>query len=343
MKRSWVEVSLSRLRHNVAVVSRLACGRPIVAVVKANAYGHGLAGTVQALWSSGVRSFAVAELEEAGEVRQLLPEASILVLGGCDSGLEPDFRALGLTAALFQEQVPRGVPVEIELETGMGRLGLPEIRLSAMAETLGTQLRGIYSTLACSDQDRDFTSAQIGRFKAATARFPVRRHLANSAGLGFAEALLDAVRPGLALYGISAGDAASELQPALRWKARILAVNQLPVGATVGYGATWRASRPSRIAVIAAGYADGYSRRLSNSGMVLTAKGSASVVGRISMDLSAVDITDLPDVEVGSEVTLLEREHGSPISATALARQLGTIPYEVLTAIGPRVPRLFVE
>ncbi len=343
MRRSWVEISLPCLRHNVEVVCRLAGGRPVIAVVKANAYGHGLSRMVQALWNSGVRAFAVAELEEAGEVRQLLPDAEILVLGGCEPGDESEFRALRLTAALFRDEVPRGVDVEVELETGMGRLGVPAAVLPQLADRLGPRLKGIFSTFACSDQDPDFTRSQIRRFEDATAAIAVRKHLANSAGLRYREALLDAVRPGLALYGIGTCPELSALQPVLTWKARVLAVNQLPTGATVGYGATWMAPRPTRLAVIGVGYADGYSRGLSSRGQVLTRCGFAPVVGRVSMDLTAVDVTDLPCVSPGDEVTLLDRRPDSPISAQGLAAQLNTIPYEILTAIGPRVSRVYIE
>jgi alanine racemase len=343
MRRSWVEISLSRLRHNVGIVSRLTGGRPIIAVVKANAYGHGLSRMAQALWQCGVRDFAVAELEEAGEIRQLLPEAQILVLGGCEPGDESEFRALRLTAALFRDEIPPGVEVEIELETGMGRLGVPEAALPQLARRLGPCLKGVFSTLACSDQDPEFTQAQIRRFEAATAGMAVRRHLANSAGLKYPSALLDAVRPGLALYGIGNGPELAGLQPILTWKARVLAVNRLPAGATVGYGATWVAARASRLAVIGVGYADGYSRALSGRGQVLTHCGYAPVVGRVSMDLTVVDVTELPCIHPGDEVTLLDQASDSPISALGLAGQLNTIPYEVLTAIGSRVSRVYIE
>lgn len=343
MRRSWVEISLSRLRHNVGIVSRLAGGRAIIAVVKANAYGHGLARMAQALWHCGVRGFAVAELGEAAEIRQLLPEAEILVLGGCEPGDEPEFRALRLTAALFRDEIPPAVDVEIEVETGMGRLGVPEAVLPRLVQGLGPRLKGVFSTLACSDRDPDFTRTQIRRFEAATAGMAVRRHLANSGGLKFPEALLDAVRPGLALYGIGNGPELAGLQPILTWKARVLAVNQLPAGATVGYGATWVAARATRLAVLGVGYADGFPRALSSLGKVMTRCGWAPVAGRVSMDLTAVDVTDLPCIYPGDEVTLLDPAPDSPISAMGLARQLDTIPYEVLTAIGPRVSRVYIE
>lgn len=343
MRRSWAEISVSRLRSNLTVIQQLAAGRPVIAVVKANAYGHGLGRVAEVLWKSGVRRFAVAELEEGAELRQFLPEAEILVLGGCDPGDASEFRALRLTAALFREEIPPGVRVELEVETGMGRLGLPRHRIRTLAERLGRQVAGVFSTLACSDSDPEFTALQVDRFRQATEGIPVLRHLANSAALTHPAALMDAVRPGLALYGIATVPSLADLQPVMTWKARVIAVNELPVGATVGYGAAWRADRTSRIAVIGVGYADGYRRGLSCGASVGTVHGTAAVVGRISMDLTAIDVTDLPAIQPGAEVTLLDADPGSPRSAAELARRLGTIPYDILATVGPRVLRVYRE
>jgi alanine racemase len=225
----------------------------------------------------------------------------------------------------------------------MGRLGLPCDRIRPLAEQLDRQVTGIFSTLACSDSDPEFTALQIDRFRQAGDGIPVLRHLANSAALTCSGALMDAVRPGLALYGIATVPGLADLQPVMTWKARVIAVNELPVGATVGYGATWRADRASRIGVIGVGYADGYRRDLSRGASVGTAHGAAPVVGRISMDLTAIDVTDLPAIQPGAEVTLLDADAGSPRSAAGLARRLGTIPYDILATVGPRVLRIYRE
>lgn len=344
MRRCWAEVSLSRVKHNLEVIRRLAGGREVVAVVKANAYGHGMEQVSRCLWGSGVRRFAVADLGEACRLRKTLHEASILVFGGCGEGEEEEFRSLNLIAALFDDRIPGGVDVEIEVETGMGRLGLPVERVQAVARAVGAaHLRGVYSTLSSSDCDPDWTRQQVERFNESTAGLAVPRHLSNSAGLQYPQARFDAVRPGLALYGIANSPALIELHPALRWKARVVSVNLLPKGSRVGYGGSWVAPRPSRIAILGVGYGDGYSRRLSGQGEVLTESGFAPLVGRVSMDLTAVDVTDHAQVEVGSMVTLLDWDPASPISAAGLAGRLETIPYEVLTSIGSRVERVFVE
>lgn len=342
MRRSWVEVSLSRLEHNHGVVSRLAEGRPIIGVVKADAYGHGLEPIVTRLLECGVRSFGVADLNEARALRSHTADAEIIVFGGCDEGDVSEFIAHRLTASLFREdRIPPTIPVEIEIETGMGRLGIPLERLRSVIGRLNARVTGVFSTLSCADCDREFTLAQIDRFRKATDGLGLRRHLANSAALGISQAGFDAVRPGLALYGIAASPALAELKPILRWKSAVMSVNTHPKGASIGYGASFQTSRPSRIGIIGVGYADGYRRGLSNLGLVQTAEGFAPVVGRISMDLTAIDLTDLPGVAPGSEVTLLDWAPGSPISAAALADLLGTIPYEILTTIGSRVERVY--
>jgi alanine racemase len=344
MTRSWVEVSPSRLVHNVSVVRKTAPNVPLIGVVKANAYGHGVRRAAACLHELGVRAFAVADLEEARELRLCLPDAEILVFGGCDLSEAAEFRARNLTAALFREDVvPSGVRVEIKVDSGMGRLGVAPDRVGPLARRLGPELAGVFSTLACADSDPEITLRQIQRFGGATAGLRVRRHLANSAGLGFPEAHLDAVRIGLALYGISNSEATAPVLPILKWKARVLAVNMLAGGRTVGYCASHTTRRDSRIAVVGVGYADGYSRLLSNRGQVLTVDGPAPVVGRVSMDLITVDATECPRVKPGSEVVLLDDDPRSPLCAAALARDLGTIPYEVLTSIGPRVHRVYTD
>ncbi len=344
MRRSWVEISLSRLEHNHAVISRLVEGRPIIGVVKADAYGHGLEPVVSRLLKCGVRTFGVADLNEARTLRSHAADAEIIVFGGCCETDLSEFTAHRLTASLFQKDwIPPKIRVEIEIETGMGRLGIPHEHLRSVVERLNGRATGVFSTLSCADCDREFTWAQIDRFRRATEGLGLRRHLANSAALDIPAAGFDAVRPGLALYGIANSPALAELEPILRWKSTVMAINAHPTGAHIGYGASFRTSRPSRIGIIGVGYADGYRRDLSNQACVGTREGFAPVVGRVSMDLTAIDLTELPGIGPGSEVTLLDWDPKSPISAAALADLLGTIPYEILTVIGSRVERVYQE
>jgi len=344
MSRTWVEISLSRLKHNLGCIRELSQDSPVIAVVKANAYGHGVRRVAETLWSQGVRSFGVAELGEARELRLHLPEADILVFGGCNPGEELEFERCRLTAAVYSDAIPPSpIGVELKLETGMGRLGLSPDALPALIGELGERVRGIYTTLSSADFDPVATRAQISRFEAATAGLGVRRHLSNSAGLAYPEARFDAVRPGLALYGIANAEPLKKLLPILTWKARVLAVNQVPAGAAIGYGGTFVTSRASRIAVLGVGYADGYSRRWSGLGKVGLRGGFAPVVGRVSMDLISVDVTDLDETLAGDTAVLVDSDPDSPISVAALARTIGTIPYEILTTIGRRVERVYVD
>ena len=338
-----MEISLSRLRHNAAAVRRLVAPRDVVAVVKAQAYGHGIDGVVGALWGEGIRRFAVADLPEARQVRSRLPEAAILVFGGCWQDQEDEFRRLRLSAAVFRDDlIPRGISVHLKIETGMGRFGLGADSTRRLARALGTQVEGFFTTMASADKDREATLTQLERFLDTVDGLPGSRHVANSACLGIPETWLDAVRPGLALYGLSSCPIPLDLKPVLTWKARILCINELPAGKGVGYAGRFVTSRPSRIGILGVGYADGYRRAFSDRTFVRTSAGPAPVVGAVSMDLTAIDVTELPEVRSDEEVTILEAEAASQVSVYRLAEAAETIPYEVLTAIGPRVERTYL-
>ena len=345
MTRSWVEVSLSRIKANAAAVRRIIGDRrEIIAVVKADAYGHGAPPVAEALRACGVTSFATATLAEALELREVVLDSRILVMMGCSEGEERAFRGSSLTASVFQPgKLPTGVSVELKIDSGMGRMGIPLDKARPAIEAAGEQLVGVFSHFASAESDEEFSRRQLAAFLEQVEGVKCRRHMANSAGLRYPEALLDAVRPGLALYGIPPCPEVSGLQPALAWKTKILDVRALQPGDTVGYGRTFTVSRPSRIAVLPVGYADGYKRRLSNVGQVKIDGRLAPVVGNISMDFTTVDVTDLPDVAPGDVATLIEADLKSPISAAAMARLLGTVPYEVLTSIGARVHHVYPD
>ncbi len=345
MKRSWVEVSLTKLQHNHSVIRQLIPSQTeVIAVVKADAYGHGMAKIASRLWSCGVRSFGVADVREGVELRRVLPDVEITVFGGCDPGSEEVFVSSDLTAAVFDDRtLPTDLKVQVKIDTGMGRLGVPWERAEEMIGQYPGLITGVYSTFSSSDLSREATHKQLLRFNEITSKLGIRRHISNSAGLQYSEAHLDAVRPGLALYGIALCPALAALRPVLRWKARILTINELPAGATIGYGRNFTTNRPGRIGVLPVGYADGYRRLLSNCGRVMTASGLAPVVGNVSMDLTTIDLTDLQEVRAGDDVILLDDDPGSELSAVQLAASLGTIPYEILTLIGPRVERVYLE
>jgi alanine racemase len=344
MKSSWVEVSRSRLQENVAAIqNHLSPSTGIIAVVKANAYGHGVQHVSKGLTDCGIHDFTVATLEEGIELRKLVPKAKILVLHGCLKGEEQTFREHDLTAALFSHRTPpEDVKVEVKIDTGMTRLGIPWQEAKALVPGLTAQITGLFSHFASSDQDPDFTRLQLKRFQEATSDLPYPRHISNSAGLQFPEAQLDAVRLGLILYGISPCPALDFVRPILQWKTRTLTIRQVPKGEPIGYYGKFVTRRDSLIGVLPIGYADGYNRLLSNRSQVRIRGELVPVLGQISMDLISIDLTDIPDPTVGEEVLLLEDEPDSPISATAWAKALDTSPYEVFTSIGTRVERVAV-
>ena len=345
MKHSWVEVSRSRLQENVAAIrNHLSPSTRIIAVVKADAYGHGVQEVSRSLVDLGIGDFTVATLEEAVELRKYVPSGEILVLDGCLKGEEKTFRKHDLTASLFDRRtLPDDMKVEVKIDTGMTRLGIPWKEARALVAGLTSQVRGLFSHFACSEQDPDFTRLQLERFQEATSGLPYPRHISNSAGLQFPEAQLDAVRLGLMLYGISLCPSLDFVSPILRWKTRTLTIQHVPQGQSIGYCGTFTTQRDSLVGVLPVGYADGYNRLLSNRGQVRIRGQLVPVLGRVSMDLISVDLTDISDPAAGEEVVLLEDSPDSPIAATAWARTLGTNPYEVLTSIGNRVERVVGE
>ena len=343
--RSWVEISASSLKHNLKVIrSRLRKGTAIMPVVKANAYGHGLLQVAGILRQEGISRFAVAQPAEGLELRQALAESEILVFGGCQENEGRDFIEHRLTATIHDTRpVHPDLAVEVKIDTGMTRIGIPWEEAAAFLRSTPARLQGVYSHFARADADADFSRLQMERFLRATHNIPQRRHIANSAGLRFPEAHLDLVRVGLALYGVAPCPGFEDLRPALTWKSRLMAVRRVKAGQWVGYGTSFRSPRESVIGVLPVGYADGYRRVLSNQADVLARGHPARVVGSVSMDLTCIDLTDIEGMQPGTEVELLSADPDSPLSCGALARLADTIPYEILTGIGPRVERRYVD
>lgn len=378
------EVNLQALRHNLRVVKRHAGGACVWAVLKADAYGHGAPAVARTLERAQVDGFCVALLEEAIELREAGIVAPILVMGGhygtahdevVARGLVPvvhDAGQLAAFARLVRTGVaPSPVDVHLKIDTGMARLGVTMRDLPALAGKLAgmpeVRVVGLMTHLACADAPTDEeTTEQMARFDEATAllaRHGVRcevRHAANSAALLRAQARLDAVRPGLALFGVSprtvAGPLTSELRPVMRVRTEIVAIRDVEAGAPVGYGATWRAPRPSRIATVPLGYADGLSRQLGGAnqgsaprpgGEVLVRGRRAPIVGAVSMDMTMIDVTGIDGADLRDEVVVLGAQEGplgrDAVGADEIAAHAGTIPWEVLTGISRRVPRFYRE
>jgi alanine racemase len=364
--RSHAEISRKALAGNYrSIRNAVGDGVEIVAVVKADAYGHGALGVAQTLETEGARWFAVTSIEEGVELRRGGVRGRILVLADFPRAELDAVAEFHLTLMLHsvdelaeldrwarrREICPR---FHLKLDSGMGRLGLAEARVQDVAALLARcphlRLEGLATHFASAE---DFTSGQtdeqLERFRrlADTLR-PDLVHVANSAALAYRrETWTSMVRPGLALYGYlmpARGrqvPPAFEVAPALSWKARLLAVKDVPAGAPLGYNAAFRAERPMRIGVLGAGYADGLDRRLSNGGVVLAAGRRVAIVGLVSMDVSLVDLTASPEVSPGDYLTLLGRDGAESLWADEVARRCGTIPYEILCRIGKRVWRVY--
>ncbi len=342
--RSWVETSVPNLKNNLKVIrSRLRNGTAILPVVKANAYGHGLLQIARLLRQEGISRFAVAQPGEGLELRQAFAESEILVFGGWQENEVETFIEHRLTATIHDTRpVPPDLAVEVKIDTGMTRIGIPWEKAAAFLRSTPAPLQGVYSHFARADADADFSRLQVERFLKATSDISQRRHIANSAGLRFPEAHLDLVRVGLALYGVAPCPGFEDLRPVLRWKSRLLAVRQVKAGQWVGYGTSFQSRRESVIGVVPVGYADGYPRSLANRADVLVHSRLARVVGSVTMDLICVDVTDIEGVQPGTEVELLSGDPNSCLSCAALADLDNTIPYEILTGIGARVERRYV-
>ena len=371
------EVNLEALRHNLRVVQRHAAGAKVWAVLKADGYGHGAPAVARTLERAGADGFCVALLEEAIELREAGIRKSILVMGGFYADSHHEVVSRGLVPVVFdKEQIDgfarlvRGgyvdgpIDVHLKVDTGMARLGVPMNKVAALAAHLAStpeiRVAGLMTHLACADAPTtDETNEQMLRFDEATALLarhgvrPKMRHAANSAALGRGQARLDAVRPGIALFGTaprSVGDDApllQDLRQVIRVRTEIVDVRDVETGAAVGYSALWRAPRPSRVATIPMGYADGLSRQLSNKGHVLVRGRRAPIIGAVSMDMSMIDVTDLPGVALRDEAVILGAQDGAlgkdAILADEVAGHMGTIAWEVLTQISRRVPRFYRE
>jgi alanine racemase len=364
------EVDLDALRRNVAAVRNVAPSAEILAVVKANAYGHGAAVIARALEEERVGMLGVALIEEAIELRNAGIRAPILVLGGSYEGGYDLLVAHQLTPTIFRPEHAQGfaqaarraerpVDVHLKVDSGMGRIGVLPEELDSFLDLLVSfpeiRVDGLLSHFASADlENREFTQAQVRCFKDAHARMRARglrprwRHLSNSAGVIDLPEVRDGlelnmVRPGIMLYGLYPAEhlrGATALEPVLSWKTAVIHLKRVAAGTPISYGSTWRAPRESAIATLPIGYADGYSRRYSNRSQVLVRGRRAPLVGRVCMDMCMADVTDIPGVRVGDEVVLLGSQGAERIGAEELAALAETIHYEVICAVGARVPRV---
>ncbi|MGE0886605.1 MAG: alanine racemase [Blastocatellales bacterium] len=368
---TWAEVSLSALCQNYQTIkTHLTAETQLMAVVKADAYGHGAVRCAQALSDAGADWFGVALIEEGIELRKTGIIQPIFCLGGIWRGQAQDVIKHNLTTAIYRidqaeelnaraNESGATAAIHLKVDTGMGRLGVPLNEFREFASRLKSldhiKLEGVFSHLADADNAKtDFTELQIDRFDEAASilqelGIDLRwRHLSASAGLhAYPQTHCNLARAGATLYGLT-GDVLSpnfpplDVQPVMSLHSRIVMLKTLAAGQSLGYSRSFTTKRESRIATIPIGYADGFSRALSNCGRVIVRGSFAPVVGRVSMDLIMLDVTDVAGVELGDEVMLIGEQNGLRISAEDLAEQTGTISYEVVTGISARVPRVYV-
>jgi alanine racemase len=365
---AWAVVDLDAVVRNYRFLrNRVGPGRALYAVVKADAYGHGGARVARRLALEGADRFAVAHTEEGVSLRRAGVRGEILLLSHAEPGDLPRQRAYGLTPTLYDQvqaealarearRLREPLPVHLELDTGMGRAGIRPEALDSVARLLAQspwlRLEGTFANLSCADDPgRAETAKQVDLLAACAAKLralgvePGLLHAANSAGvLAHPASWLDAVRPGLALYGVEPAEGLSEgaLSPAMRIETSVVAVRRVPAGTPLGYGGRFVTKRDTTIAVVPIGYHDGFRRGFSGKASVLLRGRRAPVVGSVSMDLTLVDATATGAAR-GDRVVCLGDEGGQSVSAWELARAAETIPYEILCGFGARLERVFVE
>jgi len=361
----WAEIDLDALAHNTHVLAERAAPARLCAIVKANAYGHGAVAVARAALDAGAAALGVVCVDEGEELRLAGIDAPVLIVGFTAASeaeriveleLTPTVDTMQTALALSRFAAARGVTrkIHVELESGLNRHGLELDPLVAFAEAAralpGIEIEGIFTHFAAAEEgDRTFTRAQYDALTEASRRLPwiPLRHCSASASLMLEpDMALDMVRAGLGIYGYEPAPGCGEglaLRRVLSLKSRIARLLDVPPGATVGYGRTWTAARPSKIALIMCGYADGFRRALSNRADVLVRGRRAPVAGRIAMDMCMADVTDVPGVAPDDEVVIMGEQGGERVDADELAELAGTISWEILAGIAARVPRLYVR
>jgi alanine racemase len=375
----WAEIDLTAIAHNIRALRRLTHpSARLMAAVKADGYGHGAAHVARTALAHGATDLGVARIEEGLALRRQGIGAPILIFGYTpadrthallDHDLVPTIFTLENARELSAAAAAAGasLPVHVKIDTGMGRLGLPcdEMRpkgaapakeeILRMTQLPGIVLQGVYTHFATADHaDTHYAEQQFGRFlrllaqlDAAGCRIPLR-HAANSGAIiGMPHTHLEMVRAGISVYGLYPSSevdrARLALKPAMALKARIIHLKQVPAGTCISYGCTYTTPRPTTIATVPVGYADGYSRGLSNKGGMLVGGRRVPIVGRVCMDLTMIDVGRVPRVRIGDEAVLIGRQHNETIGADELAAALDTISYEVVSALTGRVPRVYTD
>jgi alanine racemase len=375
---TWAEIDLDAIAHNAREIKRLVGEKTeLMAVVKANGYGHGAVAVAETALNNGASSLAVHRTLEGVQLRQAGITAPILIMGytlpaqaeiivrwDLTPTVNTPKQAQALSAALRQAQdvaaIHQGkvLPIHVKVDTGMGRFGLlPDEVVDfvrAISKLPGLSLQGIYTHFAMADAaDKAYTLQQfqtylevVKRVEEAGFAIPVKHVACSAAALDLPQTHLDVVRCGIILYGLrpsSEVDPTIALRPAMALKSRVARVRTLPAGSSISYGCTYITSEPTRVALVLVGYGDGYHRLLSNRGQVLIRGQRAPIVGRVCMDQLVVNISHIPNVQQDDEVVLLGQQGDEKISAEEVAAWAETINYEVTTSILPRVTRVYLQ
>jgi alanine racemase len=360
--RCWAEISEAALRHNAGVVrERVGANVPLIAVVKANAYGHGMIGVAKALVNDA-QLFGVANLEEAQALTKEVSQP-IIILGPAlpeerapiaEAGFIPSISTLEEARDFDRAAKNALVAINLVIDTGMGRMGVVQAQAIELFRQIvalaNVRIHSVSTHLPVSNEDEAFTRTELAQFselvKKLRAEFPAKFevHALPSAGvLAYSEPPFDVVRTGLILYGISPlAEFQKLLRPVMTWKTQIALIRDMPAGHGISYGRTFITPRPMRVATLSAGYADGYPRHLSNRDAAVLVRGKrCPLLGRVTMDLMMIDVSHVPDAVVGDEAVLMGRQGDEEISAAELAERADTITWEIITRIGSRVRRVY--
>ena len=362
---TWLEINLGIIKHNILAIAAMTQTK-VMAVIKANGYGHGVLAVAKAATEVGVTWLGVARMEEALNLRKAGITANIMVLGYTPPTLIPEAVKNGIHVAIYDQEMAHTylqsaaetggrLKAHLKVETGMGRLGMPhenvEDFLSSFPKDAGVEITGIFTHFARADEpDVDATNRQLSIFNQLLANLrksglcPGLVHTANSAAvLNYPEAYFDLVRPGIAIYGLDPSPESPlppNFKPALTWKARLTSVRMLPPGHGVSYGSIYVTSSHERIGVIPVGYGDGF-RRVAGQQAIVRGK-LVDVVGRVCMDQCMLQLDEVPDAQPGDEVVLLGTQGEHAITANDLAKRWGTLNYEVVCGLADRLPRVYL-
>jgi alanine racemase len=367
----WAEVNLDNIAHNMREVRRISASKEIIAVIKADAYGHGALEVGPVLIENGATRLAVAVVTEALELRRAVPKAPIMILGYTPVNYVEEIVINNIEVTAYDydyvaelskeaEKFNGTVKVHIAVDTGMGRIGFLPTDNSIMdvykiSKLSNIIIESVFSHFSCSDEkDKEYTFYQFEKFNLFCDKLKEKgvefnlRHIANSGAIIDMPSMhLDAVRPGILLYGYYPSNDVEKnkinIRPAMSLKASIINIKRLPAGEYISYGRTYKTDKESIIATLPIGYADGYTRLLFNKGKVIVKGCFAPIVGRICMDMCMIDITGIDGLKLGDEVIIMGEDEEIIYNADEIAKHIGTINYEIICAVSKRVPRVYIK